>query len=57
MIFLNRIIQQPKLMGGGKQQCTRGMRVMGGMIVERAEHSIGEGLADYPYLERDDISP
>ena len=52
---LNRIIQQPDVMGG--KACIRGMRVTVGMIVEQigAGHSVDEILVDYPYLEREDI--
>ena len=52
---LNRITQAPEMMGG--KACIRGMRVTVGMIVGQvgAEHSIDEILADYPYLEREDI--
>lgn len=52
---LNRITQQPGVMGG--KACIRGMRVTVGMIVGQigAGHSIDEILADYPYLEREDI--
>lgn len=52
---LNRITQQPDVMGG--KACIRGMRVTVGMIVGQigAGHSIDEILIDYPYLERDDI--
>lgn len=52
---LNRITQQPDVMGG--KACIRGMRVTVGMIVGQisAGHSVDEILADYPYLERDDI--
>jgi uncharacterized protein (DUF433 family) len=41
---------------GGKP-CIRGMRVTVGMIVGQigAGHTIEEVLADYPYLEREDI--
>ncbi len=52
---LDRITQDPAVMGG--KPCVRGMRVTVGMIVGQ----IGEGrtieqvLADYPYLEREDI--
>lgn len=43
-------------MMGGKA-CIRGMRVTVGMIVGQigAGHSIEKLLADYPYLEREDI--
>lgn len=52
---LNRITQQPDVMGG--KACIRGMRVTVGMVVGQvgAEHSFDEILADYPYLEREDI--
>jgi uncharacterized protein (DUF433 family) len=52
---LNRITQQPEVMGG--KACIRGMRVTVGMVVGQigAGHSIDEVLADYPYLEREDI--
>jgi len=43
-------------MMGGKA-CVRGMRITVGMIVGQigVGHSIEEILADYPYLEREDI--
>ena len=52
---LNRITQQPEVMGG--KACIRGMRVTVGMVVGQigAGHSVDEVLADYPYLEREDI--
>lgn len=52
---LDRITQQPGVMGG--KPCIRGMRVTVGMIVGNisAGHSIDAILADYPYLEREDI--
>jgi uncharacterized protein (DUF433 family) len=52
---LNRITQNPLVMGG--KACIRGMRVTVGMIVGQigAGRSIEELLADYPYLEREDI--
>jgi uncharacterized protein (DUF433 family) len=52
---LNRITQQPGVMGG--KACIRGMRVTIGMIVGQigAGHTVDEVLADYPYLEREDI--
>jgi uncharacterized protein (DUF433 family) len=51
---LDRITQQPGVMGG--KACIRGMRVTVGMIVAQigAGH-IDDVLADYPYLEREDI--
>jgi uncharacterized protein (DUF433 family) len=55
MITLDRITQEPDVMGG--RACIRGMRVTVGMIVGQigAGHTIEEILADYPYLEREDI--
>jgi len=55
MTHLDRITQAPDVMGG--RACVRGMRVTVGMIVGQigAGRSIDELLADYPYLERDDV--
>ena len=55
MTNLDRITQNPQTMGG--KACIRGMRVTVGMIVGQigAGRSIDELLADYPYLEREDI--
>ena len=55
MARFDRITQQPDVMGG--KACIRGMRVTVGMVVSQigAGHSIEEVLADYPYLERDDV--
>jgi uncharacterized protein (DUF433 family) len=52
---LDRITQQADMMGG--RACIRGMRVTVGMIVGQigAGRSVEDLLADYPYLERDDI--
>jgi len=52
---LDRITQNPLVMGG--KACIRGMRVTVGMIVGQigAGHSIEQLLADYQYLEREDI--
>jgi uncharacterized protein (DUF433 family) len=52
---LSRITQQPDVMGG--KACIRGMRVTVGMVLGQigAGHSVDEILADYPYLEREDI--
>jgi uncharacterized protein (DUF433 family) len=52
---LNRITQTPETMGG--KACIRGMRVTVGMIVWQlaAGRAIDQILADYPYLEREDI--
>lgn len=51
----DRITREPGVMGG--KACIRGMRVTVGMIVGQigAGHSIDAVLADYPYLEREDI--
>jgi len=55
MTQLDRITQEAGVMGG--RACIRGMRVTVGMIVSQfgAGHTIEEILADYPYLEREDI--
>ena len=55
MTQLDRITQQPDVMGG--KACIRGMRVTVGMVLSQigAGHSVEEVLADYPYLEREDI--
>jgi uncharacterized protein (DUF433 family) len=55
MAHLDRITQQPDVMGG--KACIRGMRVTVGMVLSQigAGHSVEEVLADYPYLEREDI--
>ena len=52
---LDRITQDPSVMGG--KACIRGMRVTVGMIVGQiaAGRSIDDILADYPYVEREDI--
>lgn len=52
---LDRITQRPDVMGG--KACIRGMRVTVGMVVGQigVGHSVDEVLADYPYLEREDI--
>jgi uncharacterized protein (DUF433 family) len=51
----DRITHNPAVMGG--KACIRGMRVTAGMIVRQigAGRTIDELLADYPYLEREDI--
>jgi uncharacterized protein (DUF433 family) len=51
----DRITQQPDVMSG--KACIRGMRVTVGMIVNQigSGHSFDEVLADYPYLEREDL--
>jgi uncharacterized protein (DUF433 family) len=55
MTRLDRITQEPGMMGG--KACIRGMRVTVGMIVGQigAGQSIDDILVDYPYLEREDI--
>jgi uncharacterized protein (DUF433 family) len=55
MAELDRITRNPAVMGG--KACIRGMRVTVGMIVGQisAGRSIDELLADYPYLEREDV--
>jgi uncharacterized protein (DUF433 family) len=55
MTTLDRVTQQSDVMGG--KACIRGMRVTVGMIVGQigAGHTVEEILADYPYLEREDI--
>jgi uncharacterized protein (DUF433 family) len=52
---LRRITVNPAIMGG--KACIRGMRVTVGMIVESIAtgRSIPELLADFPYLEEQDI--
>ena len=52
---LNRITQQPDVMGG--KACIRGMRVTVGMVVGQigAGRSVDDILADYPYIEREDV--
>ena len=52
---LDRITQQPEVMGG--KACIRGMRVTVGMIVGQiaSGRNVAEVLADYPYLEQEDI--
>ena len=52
---MERITQNPLVMGG--KPCIRGMRVTVGMIVGQigAGVSVEEVLAEYPYLEREDI--
>lgn len=50
-----RITQDPAVMGG--KPCVRGLRVTVGMIVGQigAGQTIDGLLADYPYLEREDV--
>ncbi len=51
----DRITQSPGVMGG--KACIRGMRVTVSMLVHQiaAGRSIDAVLADYPYLEREDV--
>jgi uncharacterized protein (DUF433 family) len=55
MMSFARITQDPAVMGG--RACIRGMRVTVGMIVGQIAggRNVDDLLADYPYLERDDI--
>ena len=53
--YLDRVTRKPEVMGG--KACIRGLRVTVGMIVGQigAGRSIETLLAEYPYLEREDI--
>jgi uncharacterized protein (DUF433 family) len=55
MTQFDRITLDPAVMGG--KPCIRGLRVTVGMIVGQigSGRSIEEVLADYPYLEREDV--
>ena len=55
MTVLDRITQTPDVMGG--KACIRGTRVTVGMVVDQigTGRSVEAVLADYPYLEREDI--
>ena len=55
MATLDRITRDPAVMGG--RPCIRGMRVTVGMIVGQIGSgvTIADLLADYPYLEREDV--
>jgi uncharacterized protein (DUF433 family) len=52
---LERITQQPGVMGG--KACIRGQRVTVGMVVAQigAGRTVDEVLGDYPYLEHEDV--
>lgn len=52
---LSRITFDPQVMGG--KPCIRGMRVTVGTIVGliASGKTVDQVLADYPYLEREDI--
>jgi uncharacterized protein (DUF433 family) len=55
MSNFSRITQNPAVMGG--KPCVRGMRVTVGMIVGQigAGLTIDQLLADYSYLDREDV--
>lgn len=55
MELLDRITQDPNRMGG--KACIRDLRVTVGMVVGQigAGRSIEALLAEYPYLEREDV--
>ncbi len=55
MLDFDRVTQHPNVMSG--RACIRSMRVTVGMIVGQigAGVSIDDLLAEYPYLEREDI--
>jgi uncharacterized protein (DUF433 family) len=55
MAEFDRITQDPAVMGG--KACVRGLRVTVAMVVNQIGHghSFEDVLADYPYLEREDI--
>lgn len=56
IVLLDRITVDPRRMGG--RPCIRDLRVTVAMVLEQlaAGRTHGELLADYPYLEADDIS-
>ncbi len=55
MSNFTRITQNPTVMGG--KPCIRGLRVTVGMIVGQigAGQTVDDLLAEYPYLQREDI--
>ena len=55
MLDLDRITHDPDVMGG--MACIRGLRVTVGAVVSQigAGRSVDQVLADYPYLEREDV--
>ena len=55
MESMNRITRDPAVMGG--KACIRGLRVTVGAVVGLmgAGDALDQVLADYPYLEREDI--
>jgi uncharacterized protein (DUF433 family) len=56
MTAFDRITQRAEVMGG--KPCIRGMRVTVGMIAGQiaAGQTVDALLAEYPYLEREDIT-
>lgn len=56
MLKFSRITQNPTIMGG--KACIRGIRVTVSMILGQlaSGKTAQELLADYPYLEQEDIS-
>jgi uncharacterized protein (DUF433 family) len=55
MATLDRITQDPAVMGG--KPCIRGLRVTVGAIVGQigAGRNVQDILGDYPYLEQEDV--
>jgi len=55
VLQLDRITHDPEVIGG--KPCIRGMRVTVGTIVGQigAGRTVEQVLADYPYLEREDV--
>ena len=55
MTSFDRITRVPGTMGG--KPCIRGLRVTVGMVVGQigAGHTVDKVLADFPYLEREDV--
>lgn len=55
MPYVNRITQDPRVLGG--KPCIRGLRVSVGTIIGllASGHSNDEILKEYPYIEREDI--
>jgi uncharacterized protein (DUF433 family) len=55
MVGFDRITFDPKMMGG--RACIRGMRVTVSLILNLVANGMGEReiIADYPYLEPEDI--
>lgn len=55
MAAIDRITHHAGVMGG--KACIRGMRVTVGMVVGQigAGHSVEQVLADFPYLDREDV--